>query len=111
MAKVVIQRLETVRVQDRDGERVALAGGQLPLQTLEEAPPVRKPGERIGRRGGLGRLVELRDPHGSRDLMRDRGQELLVLAAERGDARAFHAERPDALIPELKRNGKDRADL
>src|SRR2546423_1582314 len=43
--------------------------------------------------------------------MRDRGEELLVLAAERGDTRAFYAERPDPLVPELKRNGKDRADL
>src|SRR6267378_2477071 len=111
VAKVVIQGLETVRVQDRDGERLGLAGGKLPLQTLEEAPPVWKPGERIGRRGGLGRLMELRDPHGSRDLMRDRGQELLVLAAKGGDARAFDAERPDALIPKLKRDRKDRADL
>ena len=41
----------------------------------------------------------------------DRGEELLVLAAERGDTRAFYAERPDPLVPELKRNGKDRADL
>src|SRR5438270_556943 len=80
-------------------------------QAIEEGSPVRQARERIGRRGRLRRLVQLRDPHRGGDLMRHRRQQILVLAAERGAPRTLDAERPDALIAELQRDAEDGADL
>src|SRR5437773_5204690 len=111
VAKAVVQRFEPVRVDDRDRERGLVAAGELALEALEEAAPVRETGQRIGGRRRLRRLVQLRDPHRRRDLVRYRRQQILVLAAEGGEARALDAERTDPLVAELERNAEHRADL
>ncbi len=106
VAKVVVQGLQAVRVDDRDRQRSPLATRDLSLEALEEGPPVRQPGQRVGGRRGLRGLVQLGDPDGRRDLMRDRGEEILVLAAERAESRALDAQGADAFVAQLERNAE-----
>jgi hypothetical protein len=82
----------------------SVAARELALETLEEAPAIRQPGERVGGRGGLRRLVQLRDAHRRRDLVRHGREQALVLAAEGRKTGALDAEDADALVPELERN-------